>query len=178
MSDFGPEGRDTPMQNQTKQTAESLVEMLRGDSVTRRHEARDKLIALGRKAVPVLVKALGDENSELRWEAAMTLKRLPYPEVAPALVGALEDENGDVRWVAAEAIMTQPPEGLRVVLKALIEQPEAAWLREGAHFALSNLTDRSLREQMAPLAKVLGEFEGTQEEVMFQAEKILEKLQG
>jgi HEAT repeat protein len=162
------------MQKKNAETRESLVQMLRGESVTERHSAREKLVALGQAAVPPLVEALKDESAELRWEAAMTLKRLPYAEAAPALAGALQDENGDVRWVAAEALMVQPRKGLRALLEALAKDPDSIWLREGAHLALSNLADRSLREQMAPLTKALAEFTQTgQEEVLFQAEKAL-----
>jgi HEAT repeat protein len=158
-------------------TQESLIQMLRGDSVIERHRARETLVELGQAAVAPLIEALKDDSAELRWEAAMTLKRLPYAEAAPGLVAALEDENGDVRWVAAEALMVQPRGGLRALLEALARDPDSIWLREGAHLALSNLADRSLREEMAPLTKALAEFTQTgQEEVLFQAEKALERI--
>lgn len=165
------------MQNRNAEKQGPLIDMLRSDSVTQRHRAREQLVALGQAAVPCLVDALRDESPELRWEAAMTLKRLPYPEAAPALAGALEDENGDVRWVAAEALMVQPRKGVRALLEALAQRPESIWLREGSHLALSNLADRSLREQVAPLTKALAEFTDTgREEVLFQAEKALERM--
>jgi HEAT repeat protein len=167
------------MEQKNDETQESLIRMLRGDSVAERHRAREQLVALGQAAVPSLNEALKDENAELRWEVAMTLKRLPYADAAPALVGALEDENGDVRWVAAEALMVQPREGLRALLKALVKTPDSIWLREGAHLTLSNLADRSLREEMEPLTKALAEFTQTgQGEVLFQAEKALERVGG
>jgi hypothetical protein len=54
-------------------------------------------------AVPALSKALHDENSGVRWEAAEALGKIGKPAMS-ALIGALDDPDEDLRWRAALAL--------------------------------------------------------------------------
>ena len=60
---------------------------------------------------------------------------------APALVEAMNDDAFGVRWLAAEGLITLRRQGLGPLLQALIEHPDAMWLRESAHHVIKVLAD-------------------------------------
>jgi HEAT repeat protein len=57
-----------------------------------------------RQAVPPLIQALGDGNSDVRAAACRALGQIGDPQALPHLIQALEDEDEDVRWAAREAV--------------------------------------------------------------------------
>jgi len=69
-------------------------------------EASLAVLSLGDKAASLFAKALGDEDPEVRRQAARYLGqfRLPRKEIARALVRALQDEDHRVRTEAALAL--------------------------------------------------------------------------
>lgn len=79
-----------------------------------------------------------------------------------ALVRALEDEEFDVRWLAAEGLTALGHEALVPLLRALIERSKSAWLREGAHHVLHDLSEGDLKEELQP---VLAALEGVEPSV-------------
>ena len=117
---------------------------------SQRQVAREKLVALGREATPVLIQLLDDSEPKVRWEAALALKELADPSSVEALVKALKDENGDVRWVAAEGLAAIGEESLRPMLESLRQDADSFELRDSAHVAISLLEDRELRDLLAP----------------------------
>ena len=58
----------------------------------------------GEAAVPVLLKALEDENRNVRVMAAAALGQLQGEAAVPVLLKALEDKNRNVRVRAVEAL--------------------------------------------------------------------------
>ena len=141
-----------------------------------RKSAREKLVALGREATPVLLRLLEDPHSTVRWEAALALKDIADPRAAEALAGAMKDENGDVRWVAAEALAAIGREGMRTMLKVLMEDANSFELRDAAHVAISLLPDREDRETLAPIYEALRKG-NSPEVVMMEAAGALEALE-
>ena len=63
----------------------------------------DKLVSLGRPAVPALSHLLADPDSEVRLNVVNTLGRIGDRDAGSALVQALGDEDRRVRWEAVLA---------------------------------------------------------------------------
>jgi len=140
-----------------------------------RQSARETLVAMGREATPVLVKLLDDPHSSVRWEAALALKDIADPASSESLAEALKDENGDVRWVAAEALGALGPEGMRPLLKTLMEDADSFELRDAAHVAISLLRDSGDRELLSGVYKALKNG-SPPEVVMMEAAEAMETL--
>jgi hypothetical protein len=132
---------------------------------------------IGKPAVPDLIEALKNKNEDIRWEAAKALGQIEDPEAAPALVKVLRVKNAGVRWLAAEGLVIMGRAALPSLLQALIEQPDAVWLRQSAHHMLHDLAKKSdFSEKLAP---VLAAMEGLEPalEVPIAARKLLDKIQ-
>jgi HEAT repeat protein len=141
------------------------------DGVQRR-VAREKLVALGREATPVLIQLLDDSEPRVRWEAAMALKDLADPESIEALLDALRDENGDVRWVAAEGLAAIGEASLRPLLETVKREADSFELRDSAHVAISLLEDRELRELLAPVYHAMKDGKSPEVVIMAAAEAL------
>ncbi len=64
--------------------------------------------------------ALGDSNSDVRWNAAVALGKIGTPEAVPALIAALGNSDSSVRWKAAEALEEiGTPEAVAALIAAL-----------------------------------------------------------
>ncbi|MGW8266384.1 MAG: HEAT repeat domain-containing protein [Longimicrobiales bacterium] len=142
-----------------------------------RRAAREKLVAMGREATPVLIHLLEDPDSGVRWEAALALKDLGDPAAVEAMVEALKDENGDVRWVAAEGLAALGEASLRPLLRGLMADVDSFELREAAHVAISLLHDEDQQELLAPVYRALKDGQSA-EMVMTAAAEALEALAG
>ena len=83
--------------------AESLAEVLgRGDEVD--ELAADLLVKIGEPAVELLVRQLGNEDSDVRRAAAEVLGRIGDTQAVGPLLEQLDDESSDVREAAAGAL--------------------------------------------------------------------------
>jgi HEAT repeat protein len=143
-------------------TIGALVADLASDDGAVRETARLSLVDVGGNAVAALIEALGDPHRQVRWEAAKALEQIADPQAAAALVGALEDREFSIRWLAAEGLIALKSKGLVPLLRELIERPDSAWLREGAHHVvhdLHHLGGRRLREVLEPLLAALEDVE-------------------
>jgi len=93
-----------------------------GDPDSRkRAEAREKLLALGKSAIPALRAALIDSNPNVRWPAAKALSELHHPDTTTDLMNAMEDDDFGVRWLAAQGLIAMGPgntaSGSRIVFR-------------------------------------------------------------
>jgi HEAT repeat protein len=125
----------------------ALMALLCDRNTLRRQQARIALVDIGAPAVPYLIQALEDPESEecARWEAAKALSDIGDPAAAPALINALgQDERFGIRWLAAEGLIALERQGLTPLLEALIQRSDSAWLREGAHHVLRTLAGKGL----------------------------------
>jgi HEAT repeat protein len=129
---------------------QELIHALGASGATKPHEARERLVEMGPAAVPALVEALKDRNTQLRWEAAKALGGIRAPSSADALAELLRDEDGGVRWVAADALIGMGRDGLPAVLHALLAHSGSAVVRHGAHHILGKLSERPA---LAPILK-------------------------
>jgi hypothetical protein len=142
-----------------------------------RQSAREKLVAMGQAATPVLIRLLEDPHSRVRWEAALALKDISDPAAVDALVVALRDEEGDVRWVAAEALAGIGKASLIPLLRSLTEHADSFELRDSAPVVIGFLQDPGLREMLEPVHEALRDG-GTPEAVIAEAGEALEVLEG
>lgn len=125
-----------------------------------RVRGRQRLVAMGEAAVPVVVAALQKGSRRVRWEAAKTLAQIHSPAAASALVQALDDKDPDVRWLAAEGLVALRRRGLEAVLQGLIDNSGSVWMREGAHHVLRALGERGYGEITAPVVATLEDIAG------------------
>jgi len=130
---------------------ETLINTLSSHKDRAREGARHTLVAMGKAAVPSLIKALKNKSALMKWEAAKALEEIGDPETAPVLVGALEDDNFDVRWLAAEGLIKMNIRGLKPLLEALELRGDSVLLREGAHHVFHDLTKGGLRKYLVPV---------------------------
>jgi HEAT repeat protein len=93
---------------------------------------------MGQAAIPCLIKALEDDNREIRWEAAKILAEMRNPALAPILTQGLENRDPDVRWLSAEGLLALGKDALSSLLASLIKKPTSTLLLQGAHHVLQD----------------------------------------
>lgn len=91
------------------------------------------------QALALILKALDDESSMVRSEAAAALGKLSNTEVVPRLAAVLADENADVRKTAAMALMKIGDFGAIVPLKTALENESDDSLEPVFKLAISQL---------------------------------------
>lgn len=158
-----------------KQDMETLINDLTCEDIITCQKARRSLVAIGHKAIPSLVKALGSKKNWVRWEAAKALSQIDDPQVIEPLIKALEDRQFDVRWLAAEGLINIGKRAVVPLLKALIANPKSIWLREGAHHILHDMYRSDWDTVLRPVMKSLEDVEPLVE-VPFAAKKALDDL--
>jgi HEAT repeat protein len=134
---------------------EALIGSLSSMNDTVRFRARKDLIRIGKPAETALIRALHVGNHLTRWGAAKALIEIGDPQIAPVLVRVLEDDVVDIRWIASEGLISFGYIGLEPLLHALIEHPDVASLREGAHHVLHVLGEMGMSQLVAPVLAAL-----------------------
>jgi hypothetical protein len=154
---------------------DSLMGDLVCDDVILCQKARRRLVVMGHRAVPSLVKALGSKKFWVRWEAAKALAQIGDPTATIALIKALEDKEFDVRWLAAEGLINIGRKAVVPLLEALIDNPRSTWLQQGAHHILHDMNRGDLDEVLKPVMNALEDMEAYVE-VALSARKALDML--
>jgi HEAT repeat protein len=142
-----------------KATVRALIADLGSKDGLVRVRARRALVTIGGKAVARLEKALTSRDRWKRWEAAKALGQIGDPESTDVLIRALDDEAFDVRWLADEGLIAIGRKAAIPLLKALINNPESIWLREGAHRFLHGIDMGDLEEILLPVRTALEDVE-------------------
>lgn len=155
---------------------ETLIVNLNCDEVITCQKARRQLVSLGKPAVPSLIEALSSRKPWVRWEAAKALGEIRDTAAAQALVKALRDRRSDVRWLAAEALIAMGRDGVIPLLRDLIKNSDALWLRQGAHHVFHDLKQTDLKAVLQPVLIALEDIEPTIE-VPIAARKVLDAMQ-
>ncbi len=148
-----------------------------GDPNSRkRAEAREKLLALGKPAIPALRTALIDPNANVRWQAAKALSELHDPDTTTDLMNAMEDDDFGVRWLAAQGLIAMGPACLEILLQGLVSCFDSIRIREGARHVLHVLVDRGYADES--IEKLLHALRGSgpPSEAAWAAEAAWEKL--
>jgi len=137
------------------ETIAFLVEQLSSTNGVERRTAREQLEAIGRPAVPAVLKALQSPSEDARWEAAKALSAIADPSAAPALVSTLEDEKAGVRWLAATALINLGRDALVPLLRGLAGTSDSIWFRDGAHHVLHSLIRDGVADEAIPVLEAL-----------------------
>jgi HEAT repeat protein len=117
----------------------TLIEGLLDPDPNERNDARISLIAMGRPAVPELIKALKSQFADQRLAAAEILGEIRDGDSAPVLVRALLDHEESVRQAAANSLVSLHKDAFDPLMHGLVEFPESEWMREGALSVLNGL---------------------------------------
>lgn len=133
-----------------------LIEKLSSKESKIREDARLKLVGMGHQVIDQLEPLLNSDEHITRWEAAKTLVQIHDEKSAAVFVKHLENDDMDIRWLAAEGLIKTGKEGLKHLLKALIEKPDTYNLRKGAHHVLIDTNILTIHKQAKPLIEALG----------------------
>ncbi|NYZ60385.1 HEAT repeat domain-containing protein [Candidatus Micrarchaeota archaeon] len=137
----GPvQGKGFPKEPMENVPAERIREMLLGRKF-------EEAAAMGERAIPNLILALGDEDKGVRSEAVCAIVAIGAPAV-PALASALKDGNGRVQEQAAFVLVKiaegHPLRDWRAALPTLVESLRSGntWVRGHAAQALEILVEK------------------------------------
>jgi len=142
-------------------TIAALITKLASRNASTRREAHETIVDIGKPVVASLITALNHPDSQVRWEAANALGEIGDSSAGPALVKSLEDEAIQVRWRAGESLMIFKEEGLTLLLQALIQGADSAWLRDSAQHVLRGLARKTqrLEDLVTPVLTALKDVE-------------------
>jgi HEAT repeat protein len=135
-----------------------LAQLASRDGIQRR-KARERLVDIGKPAIPHLMSVLQSPLERSRWEAAKALGEMREPAAAPALVQALEDEESAIRWLAATGLIRMGRACLGPLLEALEGRSNSVWVREGAHRVLHFLIRDGVADEAIPVLEALEDIE-------------------
>ncbi len=122
----------SPRLLQTLKSASTAVE---------RRAAADALgLMHSRRAVPLLMRALHDQNMSVRRNAAVALLRIRVSSAVPRIAQMLRDESGGVRILAAHVLgRFRDPRAVPALIRAL---SDSKWyVRQAAAQALGEISD-------------------------------------
>jgi HEAT repeat protein len=128
-----------------------LIESLIDPDPEVRKDARVSLIMYGKLAVCPLIAALSWPDNGLRLNIIEVLSKIHNPEAIPALVQVLQDKNCEIRRAAAENLIGFRQHSIRPLIKALADDAQSVWLREGAHKVLLALQELGCLNEPAQL---------------------------
>lgn len=143
---------------QQQAAIEGLVKQLTSDSsndMKRRPQTRDRLIAIGKPAVPELSKLMSHKDANVRINAVIALGRIRSPEPLGVMTKLLEDNNFGIRYRTILAIGDICSPGSRTV--ASHWKPEFVTpVNRVFGILMSKRREEEIRVASACLAKVFG----------------------
>ena len=152
-----------------------LIGQLANEDGLIRQEARLKLQAIGRQAVPQLCWMMNNKNRFVRWEAAKALAELADPDSVPWLIKALDDREFDIRWLAEIALIRIQIPALVPLLEALLLTRKHNWLWEGARHVIRGQAKGDLAEMLTPMVNAFDSIDFRMK-VPIEARKLLIEL--
>ncbi len=143
-----------PSQTDPEDEFQAALKMLEADSPEERRQGFRLLAETGdKRAVEPLLERLGDENADVRGNAAGALGLIGDARAVEPLIERLKDENAHVRYAAAVALSGIGDERAVETLIELLGD-EGASVRWGAARALGEIGDERAVE---PLIEWLGD---------------------
>jgi HEAT repeat protein len=126
----------SPAPEKETQAAQGQSEEMRGLVAS---QEWDRLADLGSEAIPALIEALADEDTNTRSKAAEALAKIGHP-ASDKLIQALADERGFVRnWAAWVLGKMEEAQAVNALISALADDYDS--VRENAAWALGQIRD-------------------------------------
>ncbi len=142
-----------------RKTSDPIIKSLIADLANKdgivRVKARSSLVGYKSKAVPLLIKTLSDKNDWVRWEGAKALSQIRAPSSIQALLEALTDKSFEVRWLAADGLIRIGRKSIIPSLKALVNNSDSFWLREGVYHVLHDVKKGNQTKVLQPVLTAL-----------------------
>lgn len=170
--------RETSENLRPEDDIDALIDDLRSADYVTRLEARRRLTAAGRAAVPALIARLRDRNWRLRWAAAKALSDIRDPLSAPALVRRLCDRRFGVRWLAGTGLIALGEHAVEPVLRQLRRRSSSTFLH-GAERVLKGVIREGARPETEETVRpVIAALEGLEAHLMspIEARRALDRL--
>jgi len=157
-----------------RHTTIQLEKLVQLDNYHEHITAKHILEKKGDAILPVLHTLTESKSAVIRKEAAKIIKYLGDLTSIPVAIKLLDDTDGDIRWIAAEALIYIGRACIRPILKALLENQHAYFLRVGAHHVFSELIRVRDPKELLELQEILlnGEL---QELIPVKIQKILKQ---
>jgi HEAT repeat protein len=132
------------------QTVDELIERLKSGNRDVQNKARQDLVKLGAAAVEPFIRALTDEDEDVRSSAALGLKEIGDigdKRAVEPLIDALKDSDESVRWYAAEALgEIGDIKAVDSLISALKDRSES--VRQSTVIALGDIGDKRAFESI------------------------------
>jgi HEAT repeat protein len=117
--------------------------------------AKNELVELGERILPVMHRLLKSNSIILRKEAVKITMQIADHASIPVAIQMLEDSDGDIRWIAAETLIKMGRVCLRPLLQAIFHNSQSYFLREGAHHVLYELIRKHDAKEFKELQQIL-----------------------
>lgn len=142
------------------QTEILLKKLVQLDNYHEHITAKHILEKKGDEILPVMHTLSDSQSAVIRKEAAKIIKHLGDLTSIPVAIKLLDDVDGDIRWIAAETLIYIGRACIRPLLIAIKANPDAYFLREGAHHILRELIRNKDPKELTELHQILlkGEF--------------------
>lgn len=144
--------RNYGFDNQTTDLLDRLVSL---DNYHEHITAKHTLEKKGDAILPVMHALTDSRFAVIRREAVKIIKHMGDLTSIPVAIKLLDDVDGDVRWIAAEALIHIGRASIRPLLKAIFDDEDAYYLREGAHHVLARLIRHNDPEELTELKHIL-----------------------
>ena len=139
-----------------------LIRSKRLKNVNVQTAVEDALFQIGQGAIPYLIEALQDQDSDVCQSAAWVLGKLRSPDAVPHLIEMLDDADRHLRHIAAWALgEIRAPEAIHHLLPALRERDKkmhkraAEALRDILVALPLPIENRQLREQLYAMRRLM-----------------------
>jgi HEAT repeat protein len=157
-------------------TQRLILELLRPEDYTQKHNARLTLVKMGRKIIPQLHKQLSSSNGLLRKEVAKVVELVSDKRSIPFLITLLDDPDFDIRWIAAEGLIKIGRKSIIPILKSIRGGKSSLMLDKRAHHVLDKILYENEKIQLESLMHSLDNYHETGETAPVEALKALKKF--
>jgi len=137
------------------QTTALLDRLVSLDNYHEHITAKRLLEKKGDEVLPVMHALAESKSAVIRKEAAKIIKHVGDLTSIPVAIKLLDDVDGDVRWIAAETLIYIGRACIKPLLKAIFDDQDGYFLREGAHHVLAKLIRKNDPKELTELKHIL-----------------------
>jgi HEAT repeat protein len=156
--------------------AKLTSELLKTDDYAARHNARIKLVAIGRRALPSLHRLLSVKNGEQRMETAKVVELIADSRSIPFLIVLLDDPEFEIRWIASEGLVKTGRKCVAPLLRSIRSGKSSLFIAKSAHHVLDALLLEIEKVRLSSLMQVLENHHETSGTAPVEAAKALKIL--